>query len=382
MATVRDRLTRPPGDLIDAAARRSRSSMRERVDRLLGTWLTVAQCAVGAGLAWLAATQIAGHAHPFFAPIAAILTLGLTYGQRWRRAVELSAGVAIGIGIADLIVLGIGTGAWQIVIVVALAMSAAVLVGGGPLFVNQCAVSAVLVATLQGPNTSFSGARFVDALIGGAVGLLITAVIPTDPLRIVRREAEPLLEELAEVLDDVAAALQDRDPEAAKAALRRGRAMDPASARLREAISTGHEVTTFSLAPRRARGPLDAYSVAYEQIDLAVRNSRVLARGAIRATELGERVPPHAIDAVRDLAAAVRALPGELAGSSPSGRVGDAALRAAARSTAALEETGNLSASVIVGQIRSTAVDLLRSLGMSGDEARAAVRDARARLGV
>jgi hypothetical protein len=85
---------------------------------------------------------------------------------------------------------------------------------------------------------------------------------------------------------------------------------------------------------------------------------------------------------VRDLAAAVRALPAELAGSGPSGRVGDAALRAAARSTAALEETGNLSASVIVGQIRSTAVDLLRSLGMSGDEARTAVREARARLGV
>ena len=77
-ATVRDRLARPPGDLIDAAARRSRSSMRERVDRLLGTWLTVVQCAVGAGLAWLVATQVAGHSHPFFAPIAAILTLGLT----------------------------------------------------------------------------------------------------------------------------------------------------------------------------------------------------------------------------------------------------------------------------------------------------------------
>jgi hypothetical protein len=37
---------------------------------------------------------------------------------------------------------------------------------------------------------------------------------------------------------------------------------------------------------------------------------------------------------------------------------------------------------VIVGQVRSTAVDLLRGMGMEGDEARSAVRDARARLGI
>jgi uncharacterized membrane protein YgaE (UPF0421/DUF939 family) len=368
--------------MLDAAARRSRSSARTRLERLRETWITVGQCAVGAGIAWLVATEVAGHARPFFAPIAAVLTLGLTYGQRRRRAVELAAGVAIGIGVGDLIVYGIGTGAWQIAIVVALAMSAAVLVGGGPLFVNQCAISAVLVVTLQGPDASFSGARFVDALIGGAVGLLVNAVVPTDPLRRVRREAEPLLTGLADVLDDIAAALAERDPAAAHAALRRGRSLEAASQRLDEAISTGDEMITLSLPFRRSRPTLDLYARAYEQIDLAMRNAQVLARGAIRATELGENVPPLAVDAVHDLAAAVRALPGELAGSRASGRTGEAALRAAACSTAALEQTGNLSVSVIVGQVRSTAVDLLRSLGMSGEEARTAVRDARARLEV
>jgi hypothetical protein len=41
-----------------------------------------------------------------------------------------------------------------------------------------------------------------------------------------------------------------------------------------------------------------------------------------------------------------------------------------------LESTGNLSVSVIVGQVRSTAVDLLRGSGMSYDEASDAVRSA------
>ena len=41
-----------------------------------------------------------------------------------------------------------------------------------------------------------------------------------------------------------------------------------------------------------------------------------------------------------------------------------------------LEATGNLSVSVIVGQIRSTAADLLAATGMSYDQSAGAVRDA------
>ena len=43
-----------------------------------------------------------------------------------------------------------------------------------------------------------------------------------------------------------------------------------------------------------------------------------------------------------------------------------------------LQRTGNMSVTVIVGQIRSTAVDLLRGSGMSYDEAAEAVRGAAA----
>ena len=56
--------------------------------------------------------------------------------------------------------------------------------------------------------------------------------------------------------------------------------------------------------------------------------------------------------------------------------VREPALRAAGMATLVLERTGNLSVSVIVGQIRSTAVDLLRGSGLSYDEAAAAVRGA------
>ncbi|MCW3041264.1 MAG: rane protein-like protein, partial [Solirubrobacterales bacterium] len=52
------------------------------------------------------------------------------------------------------------------------------------------------------------------------------------------------------------------------------------------------------------------------------------------------------------------------------------ALDAAARATLGLERTANLSTSVIVGQVRSTATDLVKALGASDEEAVEAVRAA------
>jgi hypothetical protein len=107
-----------------------------------------------------------------------------------------------------------------------------------------------------------------------------------------------------------------------------------------------------------------------------VRNVRVLARGARRAIDLEDNVPPEVSGALRELAAAVRALGAVLDDQDRAEAVREPALRAARQATLVLERTGNLSVSVIIGQIRSTAVDLLRSTGLSYDEAADAVRAA------
>jgi hypothetical protein len=107
----------------------------------------------------------------------------------------------------------------------------------------------------------------------------------------------------------------------------------------------------------------------------------VLARGARRAIDLDENVPPEVSEALRELAAAVRALEQALDDPARVVAVREPALRAAGKATLVLERTGNLSVTVIVGQIRSTAVDLLRGSGMSYDEAAEAVRGAVEEIG-
>jgi uncharacterized membrane protein YgaE (UPF0421/DUF939 family) len=195
--------------VLETAAERSRIGVRDRLRRLRTLAPTLLLAALGAGLAWLIATEVLGHERGFFAPVATLVTLGLTIGQRLRRAVELSIGVALGIAIADLLVLGIGSGTWQLVVVILLAMGVATMVGGGAMLTQQAAVSAALVVTLQPPTHGITFARSADALVGAGVALLLTFVVaPIDPLALVRREAGPLLAELAAVLDDIAAALR------------------------------------------------------------------------------------------------------------------------------------------------------------------------------
>ena len=57
--------------------------------------------------------------------MAAVVALGTSYGQRLRRVLEVTVGVAVGVFLADLLVVGLGSGWWQIGLIVALAMSSA-----------------------------------------------------------------------------------------------------------------------------------------------------------------------------------------------------------------------------------------------------------------
>jgi uncharacterized membrane protein YgaE (UPF0421/DUF939 family) len=376
MPRLRD--SRPLGDraapLIEEAAERSRVSVRTRLDRLRLSWRSILQAGIAAGVAWVIATDVFGHKQPFFAPVAAIITLGLTISQRGRRAVEVALGVAVGIAVGDLLVLGIGVGAAQLALVVMLAMSIAMFLGSGQMMATQAAVSAALVATIQPPTNGVTFARFLDALVGGTVALVVSGlVLPANPVRMVQQAAKPVLEELAATLDDIAATILERDRGRAERALLRARAMDQLLERFADAVNVSRETTRFAPPRRRFRGQVQDYADAAGRIDLAVRNVRVLARGAIRAVRLDDNMPPQTAEAVRELAAAARAFAAALEHSADYSEVRAAALRAAATATLVLESTGNLSVSVVVGQVRSTATDLLAATGMSHDDASEAV---------
>jgi len=87
-------------DLSERTTQLGRRSVAQRLGRLRSRAFLIAQTAVTAGLAWFLAAELLGHPQPFFAPIAAIICLGGTFGHRLRRGVEIALGVAVGIAVA------------------------------------------------------------------------------------------------------------------------------------------------------------------------------------------------------------------------------------------------------------------------------------------
>jgi uncharacterized membrane protein YgaE (UPF0421/DUF939 family) len=364
------------GVLLEEAVERSRPSIVAERLRVNGLWF--AQAALATSVAWVVAREVLGHPRPIFAPVVALIGVSATLGQRRRYAIEMVGGVALGIAIADALVVAIGDGPVQIAAIVAGAMAAAVALGGGVVLVSEAAASALLVVTIQPPGSGLSGARFLDSLLGGVIALAVTALLPMNPAAAARRAAEPLLAELAGVLDEVALALEHEDADLADRTWTRARSIDPDA--LTDTVLSGKEMLRLSPFARGARTRFSRYELAASQVDATLTSVKALSRASIRGLEVGANIPRAVPAAVRELAETVRTLDRYFEHPEEEPPVSEYAVRAAARATLVLEETANLPVSVIVGQVRASAVDLLRSWGLERDDAESMVRDAAASL--
>lgn len=169
----------------------TRVSVTAAARRIRAVAWPVLQTSAAAGIAWWFAHDVLGHAEPFFAPIAAAVSLSTSQVQRARRSVQMVIGVLLGIGVAELLqpLIGHSTVAIAAVVLVTLIVAVGVgigFVGEGMMFVNQAAASAILVVVLHRAGTG--GERATDALVGGAVALVIgVGLFPVEPLRLLWR---------------------------------------------------------------------------------------------------------------------------------------------------------------------------------------------------
>ena len=353
--------------------------------RLRSGWLPILQTALAACVAWFLAVLLLGIERPTFAPIAAVIVLGLALNERGRRAVEMTLGVAFGVALADLLVSLVGVGAVQAGIFVILAMAVAVLLGGGDLGVNETAISAMIIMiTFQSSDVGFPIERFLEALIGGGTALLVNALLPVNPERMVEEAAYPLFEESAAVLEEVADALERGDAGRAQRAYVKAREIDARVAGLKAAVAAGRETARLAPPRRRSLGHLELYAAAADQIDLTVRDVRALARAALSVVQPEHPAPdPLMTAAIRGLARATEALADYLQTSGDPDETRRLALDAARKASTLLEEhedlARNLGVNALVDQIHSSAVDLIGGTGMDRAAALRALQEATGR---
>ncbi len=354
--------------LAPRAARWSRREIRSRLLRLWHRSYFILQCGVGAAAAWWVAGSVLNHPQPFFAPVTAMVCLGLSYGQRLRRVADVMLGVAIGVFVGDVFIHYFGSGVWQIVLVAVIAMGVATLSGARLMLTTQAGLQAVIVTTLVAqPGQAFS--RWIDALVGGSIALVLTLVAPAAPIRRPRQRAAAVVHELSEMLRDTVTALREGDAELASSTLARARASEGMLRDLRDASEEGMAVVRLSPLRRRHLPSVQVIAGLLEPLDRAIRNLRVLIRRAAIATWRGERVPTAYLGLLSSLAEVTDEIAGELQERRiPTGsRRG---LSAIAEVSAVIDPSAGLSSEVMRAQIRSMVVDLLMLTGLPYEEAR------------
>jgi hypothetical protein len=241
---------------------------------------------------------------------------------------------------------------------------------GGDLGVKEAAISAMIIMFTFTPSAaSFPIERFLEALIGGGTALLINALLPVNPERIVEDAAFPVFAESAAVLEEVADALEQGDVGRAQRAYVKAREIDARVAGLKEAVAAGRETARLAPPRRRSLRHMDLYAAAADQIDLTVRDVRALARAALSVVWTEDPAPERLLAAIRGLARATEALAAYLqTPGDPPEETRRLALEAAKEASTLLEEhedlARDLGVNALVDQIHSSAVDLIGGTGM------------------
>jgi uncharacterized membrane protein YgaE (UPF0421/DUF939 family) len=334
----------------------------QNLQRLRSQFWPILETAGAAVLAWYLAKLLLGDRETGFAPIAAVICLGATLGEQRERALELTGGVVLGVLVADLLVRVIGTGPPQVGVMMVLAMSAAVLVGGGPLLMVEASVSAIIIGSAAPASLGLFPTRLIEALIGGGVAFAVHSLLfPPDPVLHVGRAANAVFGSLGRTLEELAVVLTTGDRARADAALEAARSIDRDVQALGEAMAIGRE--TARSAPMRwaDRAALDRQEEIARHLDFAVRNTRVLARDTLRYAR-GDGAPvPDLADAIADLGLAIWALAAAFDDPDAREEPRRLALRAAARASDAMARHSDRTLIEIAGQVRSTAADLVRA---------------------
>jgi uncharacterized membrane protein YgaE (UPF0421/DUF939 family) len=339
------------------------------VRRVTANVWPILQAALAAGAAWAIATHLVHHRQPFFAPIAAVVSLNAARGERGSNAVRLVLGVIVGILVGELAIAVHGGGSGTVGVAALVAMLAALAISGDRLVIAQAAAGSIL--TVAALNGQVGSQRLVDALIGAGVALAISQLLfPAEPVALLRRAEEAAALALAEGLRLIAVALERDDDALAQRALDHLRETPSSIADLARARRSSTRVVRWSPVRRRRQGPVVREEENAAQLDLLGGSCLMLARAVMGG---GGDARVELAAAVGDLATAVQALADALGDREARQHAADQALEIARRGAA--REPGRISRVAFAWMtLRTVAMDVMVFAGIDPADAAAAVR--------
>ena len=328
------------------------------------------QGTAAATAAWVIAKYLLDHEQPFFAPIAALIALNTSVGERGLNAVRLLQGVILGIVIGELTLAALAGGYASIAVAIFVATVLARALGGTRIVIAQAAVGAILTVAVA--ETEAGVERLTDALIGVGVALVFTQLLfSPEPVGLLRRAEAAALERMAGGMALMARALEQDDDELAEQGIAALRELPDDVTELRRVGRASARVARRTLVWRGHSALVVRESENADHLDLLGGSCLLLARFAPSLTPLERRALGPS---VRGLAGLLAELADELGDRETRQRAANRALEIA-NAVSGTDAPAGSALPVAVTGIRLVATDLMVFAGVDLDDAVEAVRE-------
>jgi hypothetical protein len=280
---------------------------------------TVAKAGLAAGLAWWVAGVATTTPSPVLASLTAVVVVQVSVRASISTGLQRSLAVVLGVLLALAIGDALHLNGLTVAILVAVSLGVAELVLRLPrAAARQVPVSVLVVLGAVAANPETQGwQRAVDTLIGAAVGVAVSLLLPASRLVEARQSLDQLARSLDELLESMGAGLRLPWSVEQTAQWRRTARMvrQRLVGRADEAVGNGREAARWNVRDRRHLAELGRYEDELPRFERAAIGVSVISRGLDDHAHFSGTTHP-AMPAMGELlvalGGAVRALAGDV----------------------------------------------------------------------
>ncbi|RDV17230.1 hypothetical protein DXT99_01630 [Pontibacter diazotrophicus] len=143
----------------------------------LGLNLQIVKTAFAAALSWFVASSVLHSEYPYFAAVAAIITVQVTVADSVNKATQRIVGIIGGVLVSMLLGHWFKVGAFSIFFIILVGMGIAKALRMNPQIISQVAISSLLVLAFGQTREGYAYERIFETILGSAIAVLTNALI-------------------------------------------------------------------------------------------------------------------------------------------------------------------------------------------------------------
>lgn len=261
-------------------------------------------------LAWIIGMQLSGElAHPYFAPLAALLASQGTIAESISTALQRVLGIVAGVLLALLVTHWLGQTVWGVGLIVLLSLVCGYRLGLTPPGTSQVAVSALIVLCMgDASSVSFGLIRVVESTLGAVVGVAINALIaPPHYVPAAHNSLQALAKHVQQSLDTLATSLRNT-PIDQTALLPSIQALREPLGKAQAALSKAKTSLKYNLRSKPQQAQIQQLERNYAALESCVNEVAIIVRNLCEYPSQTAEIQHDYAQILQALAAQVQAL--------------------------------------------------------------------------